>query len=78
MRSNASVGPPIDLLIYQKNWLRLNQYRRFEEDDLCLINLSKAWHKKLKEAFKDLPSIDCEANAIVRQMHAQLIILKLS
>ncbi len=63
MRSNASVGPPIELLIYQKNFLRINQYRRFEEDDSCLIKLRKAWHKKLKEAFKDLPSIDCEATA---------------
>lgn len=63
MRSNVSVGPPIELLIYKRNWLRLDKYRLFEEDDTCLLDLRRAWDKKLKEAFTDLPSVDCEMTA---------------
>ncbi len=63
MRSNVSVGPPIELLIYQKNWLRLDRYRLFAEDDGCLLDLRRAWDKKLREAFTDLPAVDCEMTA---------------
>lgn len=63
MRSNASVGPPIELLIYKKHYLRLSQYRQFEDNDSCLLELRKAWDRKLREAFTDLPAVDCEMSA---------------
>jgi putative proteasome-type protease len=57
MRSNVSVGPPVDLLIYHKNSLLLDEYYSFQEDDDYLIRLRRTWHEKLKESFATLPQI---------------------
>lgn len=58
MRSNAGVGPPVDLLIYHKNSFLLDEYYSFHEDDEYLIQLRRLWHEKLKESFCTLPAID--------------------
>jgi len=58
MRSNASVGPPVDLLIYKKDSFLLNEYYSFKEDDEYLIQLRRHWHEKLKAGFLSLPSIN--------------------
>jgi putative proteasome-type protease len=57
MRSNASVGPPIELVVYERDSLVINQYRQFDADDDCLIELRRAWDSKIKEAFAELPPI---------------------
>lgn len=55
MRSNASVGAPVELLIYHKDSLALDEYYCFQEDNEYLIQLRRMWHEKLKEAFATLP-----------------------
>lgn len=55
MRSNASVGAPVELLIYSKDSLVLDEYYCFQEDNEYLIQLRRMWHEKLKEVFSDLP-----------------------
>lgn len=57
MRSNVSVGPPVDLLIYTTNSFLLDEYYSFHEDDDYLIQLRRIWHEKLKEGFATLPRI---------------------
>ncbi len=54
MRSNATVGPPIEVLIYRKGSLRFDRHFVFEEDDPYLLDLRTAWHTKLREAFSEL------------------------
>ena len=58
MRSNASVGAPVELLIYNRDRLALDEYYCFQEDDDYLIRLRRSWHEKLKESFQTLPEID--------------------
>ena len=58
MRSNVSVGPPVDLLIYHKNSFQLDEYYSFQEDDNYLIKLRRTWHEKLKQGFETLPQVD--------------------
>ena len=60
MRSNASVGAPVDLLIYHKDRLVLDEYYCFQEDNEYLIKLRRMWHEKLKEAFATLPQFSKE------------------
>ena len=57
MRSNVSVGAPVDLLIYNKDSFLLDEYYSFQEDDDYLIQLRRTWHEKLKESFATLPPI---------------------
>lgn len=57
MRSNVSVGPPVDLLFYNKNSFQLDEYYSFNEDNDYLIQLRRIWHERLKESFATLPQI---------------------
>jgi putative proteasome-type protease len=58
MRSNATVGPPIDLLIYDKDELRISRQRRFREKDPDLVRTHQQWEQALRAAVRDLPPID--------------------
>ncbi len=58
MSSNLSVGPPIELLIYNKDSLTLNREFRFEEDSEYLKEITKQWNTYLVEAFNKLPPIN--------------------
>jgi putative proteasome-type protease len=62
IRSNLTVGPPIEVLIYQKDSLVCDRYYRFEESSEYLRELSRAWDAKLKEAFAGMPPIAWSAN----------------
>ncbi|OAI10021.1 peptidase [Methylomonas lenta] len=62
MRSNAGVGPPVDLLEYRKDSFVLNEYYRFEEDDQYLIQMRRIWQEKLSEGFAAMPQLNsCDA-----------------
>lgn len=54
MRSNATVGPPIEVLIYERDSLRLDRRFYFPPDDAYLLELKQAWDHKIKEAFSGL------------------------
>ena len=53
-RSNATVGPPIEVLVYGTDDLRTNRRFLFTADDPYLADLKLAWDMKLKQAFKEL------------------------
>ncbi len=57
MRSNLSVGPPIELTIYEAGSLQPGRFYRFEEDSEYLRQLKKSWDKLLKDSFKKLPPV---------------------
>ena len=57
MRSNVTVGPPIDLMIYEKDNLEITRHRRFAEDDPALVEMRAQWERALRRAIEDLPSV---------------------
>jgi putative proteasome-type protease len=57
MRSNLTVGPPIELAIYRTGSLQPPQYISFSEDSDYLHQLAKSWNKQMEEAFAKLPPI---------------------
>lgn len=57
MKSNVSVGPPIEVLIYHKDSFTLNRHFRFEIDDPFLMQIRKEWGNKLVDAFKAMPRL---------------------
>jgi putative proteasome-type protease len=57
MRSNLTVGPPIEVLMYNKDSLVDTKRFRFEEDSEYLRQLHSSWDDRLKEAFGNLPPI---------------------
>ncbi len=62
LRSNLSVGPPIEALIYNTGSLTATNYHRFEEDSDFLRDLKKSWDKLLKNAFLQMPPITWATN----------------
>jgi putative proteasome-type protease len=55
MRSNLSVGMPIDLICYERDALMVAKRCRFEEGDPYFGTLSKQWSDGVREVFKHLP-----------------------
>jgi putative proteasome-type protease len=55
MRSNVSVGLPIDLVIYRKDSLKLETKVSIERDNAYYTAVREQWSKGLKRAFRRLP-----------------------
>jgi putative proteasome-type protease len=60
MRSNVTVGPPIDLAVYSADELRITRYRRFGADDPDLRTIRKHWEQALRKTVQDLPELRFE------------------
>ncbi len=58
MRSNLSVGLPIDLLCYENNSLAVTKVRRFDERDEYMSNLRKQWSEGIRNVFSQLPNFE--------------------
>lgn len=54
MRSNVTVGPPIEYLVYLRDTYQTALHRCLEEDDEYLINLRRTWASNLRNAFETL------------------------
>jgi putative proteasome-type protease len=57
MRSNVTVGPPIDLLVYARDELRIVRQRRFPERDPDLVVIQAQWEQALRQAVQALPPV---------------------
>ena len=57
MRSNLSVGPPIELLAYEKDALRVTLRRRFTEKDPYFSEISQFWSTGLRRVFLEVPDV---------------------
>ena len=57
MRSNLSVGPPIEVLMYYTDSLVVERRYRFEDSSEYLRKLNSAWDNSLREAFGNMPPI---------------------
>jgi putative proteasome-type protease len=58
MRSNISVGMPIDLLCYERDALQVRMRRRFHPHDTYFDALSNAWSEGTREVFSKLPELN--------------------
>ncbi|MEM7464454.1 MAG: proteasome-type protease [Pseudomonadota bacterium] len=56
LRSNLSVGMPIDLLIYRTDTFHVGEKRRIEADDPYFKSLSDGWSRALRDAFANIES----------------------
>lgn len=57
MRSNLTVGPPIELTLYETDSFLQNRYHRFDEGSEYLREVKRSWDEKLKQSFETLPPI---------------------
>lgn len=57
MRSNVTVGPPVDLLMYRNDALRVDGYRRFTAFDPDLQDIHNRCEQALRRTVEELPTI---------------------
>jgi putative proteasome-type protease len=62
MRSNISVGLPIDMLIYDNNSLKVRIQRRIEESDAYFNMIHGQWGEGLRRVFAQLPNPDWDGD----------------
>jgi putative proteasome-type protease len=62
MRSNVTVGPPIDLLAYEVGELEITRRRRFPAGDPDLVKIGVRWEQALRQAVARLPQIRFRAS----------------
>ncbi|GJL90226.1 MAG: peptidase [Minwuia thermotolerans] len=63
LRSNMSVGLPVDLLLYRRDhpgtWLE----RRFEEGDPYFEDIRNRWSDALRAAYREIPDLELDFTA---------------
>ena len=60
MRSNISVGPPVELLIYRAGSLAIDTRLLLKPQSAMFESLQKTWNEGLRRAFDGLPRFDWE------------------
>ena len=60
MRSNISVGPPLDLAILPTNALKLSRRMRLDLDTPYYAQLREAWGRAILNGFRNLPRFEWE------------------
>ena len=62
VKSNLTVGPPIEVLVYRADSLLANDHHRFDADSEFLREISRSWDQRLKDAFRQMPPLAWAAN----------------
>lgn len=63
IRSNLSVGLPLDLLYYRRDELRVASHVSIGSDDAYFAMIRKRWGEELRRVFQDLPNPSWQADA---------------
>jgi len=61
MRSNATVGPPIEMMIYRNDCLEFDEYCCLDANDPQMLGIHKQWESALRNAVEALPEIQFNA-----------------
>ncbi|MEM6517764.1 MAG: proteasome-type protease [Cyanobacteria bacterium P01_D01_bin.71] len=64
MRSNLSVGPPINLIMYHTDSFQIGHKVRFVAGDPYLIKMRKHWEVALRDAAQDMPEIEWNSTVV--------------
>ncbi len=64
LRSNLSVGMPLDMTVIEKDACRVASQFRIEADDPVFARISRAWSESLREAFSEIEAYTTEGTRI--------------
>ncbi|WP_322042258.1 proteasome-type protease [Paraburkholderia sp. J67] len=55
LRSNLSVGLPLDLLVYERDSLRVTRYASLDHSNDYFLMLHSTWGERLRQVFGEIP-----------------------
>jgi putative proteasome-type protease len=58
MKSNISVGPPINLIMYRADSFSLDRKLHLKSGDPYLMKIQQLWGESLRQAFESIPNIE--------------------
>ncbi|NIF54215.1 proteasome-type protease [Burkholderia sp. Ax-1724] len=58
LRSNLSVGLPLDLLVYEKDALRVTRFVSIDRDNAYFDMIHRTWGERLRQVFAEIPDPD--------------------
>jgi len=56
LRSNLSVGLPLDLLVYEKDALRVTRFSTLDHDNQYFEMIHRTWGERLRQIFGEIPN----------------------
>ncbi|CAB3748495.1 proteasome-type protease [Paraburkholderia humisilvae] len=65
LRSNLSVGLPLDLLVYQKDTLRVTRFVTITHDNAYYQMIHRTWGERLRQVFGEIPDPDWQDAAAI-------------
>ncbi len=76
IKSNATVGPPIEVLVYEKDTFECDHYIRLDEENQYLNEIRQRWNEAIKQSFESLPKFEWESrsqpNSKVLSIHTDI------
>ncbi len=72
MKSNISVGPPLDLVMYVAGSLTVQHRLRLHTRNPYLVKIRQGWEESLRQAFQEMPDIEWGLNPSSDQDAADL------
>jgi len=71
MRSNISVGPPVEIAVYPRDGFAIEHHMILDYDSHLLLDMEESWSQGLRTALSELPRFDWEADTVPRALHSQ-------
>jgi putative proteasome-type protease len=65
LRSNLSVGLPLDLLVYEKDALRVTRFVTVTQDNAYYQMIHRTWGDRLRQVFAEIPDPDWRDTAAI-------------
>ncbi|WP_347556350.1 peptidase [Robbsia sp. KACC 23696] len=56
LRSNLSVGLPLDLLVYERDALRVSRFAVLDQDNAYYQMIHRSWGERLRQVFGEIPN----------------------
>ena len=63
LRSNISVGLPLDLLVYERDALRVTRFAQIDQSNQYFEMIHNTWGTRLKQVFGEIPDPTWEVDA---------------
>ncbi len=64
LRSNVSVGLPLDLLVYEENSLRVTRFASLDDENVYYKMIHESWGARLRQVFDELPEPQWAASEV--------------
>ena len=71
MRSNISVGPPIEVAVYARDSFAITHHMILDYDSRLLLEMEESWGGGLRRALSELPRFDWEEDVGPREVQSR-------